>query len=243
MLAHSEVGRGDFGDADTRALLISDVSPADPLRINLEHSALDLHFCSPGAQAVAAAVQERPQLLLVDCREDEGAGLQLCSALRSIDELALAFVIVITRDDREELRIKAFQAGADDCFAEPKTGRELGSRLEAAKRRIRKDVSSEILKYADVELDLRRHKVRRAGTSIGLSSLQMRLLKYLMENPAVVFTRQELLEAVWGDKKLDDGAVTVGVVRLRRALNSTGLPNLIRQVRGIGYALDADLDD
>ncbi len=128
-------------------------------------------------------------------------------------------------------------------FSRTKTGRELWSRLEAAKRRIRKDVSSEILKYADVELDLRRHKVRRAGTSIGLSSLQMRLLKYLMENPAVVFTRQELLEAVWGDKKLDDGAVTVGVVRLRRALNSTGLPNLIRQVRGIGYALDADLDD
>lgn len=243
MLAHSEIGRRDFSDADTRALLISDVSPDDPLRINLERSPLDLQFCRPGAAAVAAAIQARPQLLLVDCRTDESAGLQLCSTLRSLDELSSAFLIVITGDEREDLRISAFEAGADDCFAEPPTSRELWSRLDAIARRIRKDVPSEILRYADVELDLRRHKVRRAGASICLSSLQMRLLKYLMENPAIVFTRQELLEAVWGDKKLDDGAVTVGVVRLRRALNSTGRPNLIRQVRGVGYALDADLDN
>ncbi len=85
MLAHSEIGRRDFSDADTRALLISDVSPADRLRINLERSALDLHFCRPGAAAVAAAIHERPQLLLVDCRTDERTGLQLCSTLRSLD--------------------------------------------------------------------------------------------------------------------------------------------------------------
>ncbi|MBA2466920.1 MAG: winged helix-turn-helix domain-containing protein [Sphingomonas sp.] len=99
-----------------------------------------------------------------------------------------------------------------------------------------------MLRYADLELDLRGHKVRRAGSIIWLSTLQLRLLTFLMENPAVVFTRQELLEAVWGDTTLDEGAVTVGVVRLRRALSSTGRPNLIRQVRGFGYALDADFD-
>ncbi len=243
MLAHSEAGRRDSSEADTRALLISDGSPADSLRTNLERSTLDLHFSRPGAQAIAAAIQDRPQILLVDCRSDEARALQLCSTLRSVDELASAFLIVVTRDDREDLRIRAFEAGADDCFAEPPTSRELWSRLDAVKRRIKKDGPSDTLRYADIELDLRRHKVRRAGSAITLSSLQMRLLKYLMENPAVVFTRDELLEAVWGDKKLDEGAVTVGVVRLRRALNSTGRPNLIRQVRGIGYALDADLDD
>ncbi len=190
MLAHSEIGHRAFSEADTRTLLISDVSPADPLRINLERSALDLHSCRAGAQAVAAAVQERPQLLLVDSRADEAMALRLCSTLRSLDELASAFLIVITCDDREDLRIKAFEAGADDCFAEPATSRELWSRLDAVKRRIRKDAPSEILRYADVELDLRRHKVRRAGASISLSSLQMRLLKYLMENPAVVFRRR-----------------------------------------------------
>jgi two-component system phosphate regulon response regulator PhoB len=240
MLAHGETRR-DFSEADIRALFISSVSPADRLRVDLDRS-LDLNSCRPGAEAVAAAIHQRPQMLLVDCRTDESKGLQLCSTLRSLDELASAFLIVITLDDREDLRIRAFEAGADDCFAQPLTGRELRSRLDSVRRRIRQDLPSEVLTYADIELDLRRHKVRRGGSAIALSSLQMRLLKYLMENPAVVFTRQELLEAVWRDKKLDEGAVTVGVVRLRRALNSTGRPNLIRQVRGIGYALDAELD-
>jgi two-component system phosphate regulon response regulator PhoB len=104
------------------------------------------------------------------------------------------------------------------------------------------DSGTDVLRYADIELDLRRHKVRRGGQTINLSWLQMRLLRYLMENPGVVFSRQELLQAVWGDKRLDGGAVTVCLVRLRRALNSAGGSNLIRQVRGIGYALDTDLD-
>lgn len=241
MLAHGEITRSDLRKTEVRALFISSVSPADPLRIDLDR-AFDLLSCRPGAEAVAAAIHQRPQLLLVDCRIDESRGLQLCSTLRSLAELASTFLVVITPGGREELRIRAFEAGADDCFAEPATTAELGSRLDSIRRRIRQDSPSDLLTYADVELDLRRHKVRRAGATIALSSLQMRLLKYLMENPAVVFTRQELLEAVWGDNKLDEGAVTVGVVRLRRALNSTGRPNLIRQVRGIGYALDSDLD-
>lgn len=243
MLAHSEIGRGDLDEPVTRALLISDVSPADSLRARLERTPLDLQSSRSGAQAVAAALQARPQVVLVDCRFDESKALQLCTTLRSVGEIASAFMIVITSDEREELRIRAFEAGADDCFAEPPTSRELWSRLDAIKRRIKKDSSADVLRYADVELDLRRHKVRRGGCLICLSSLQMRLLRYLMENPAVVFTRDELLEAVWGNKKLGEGAVTVGLVRLRRALNSTGGPNLIRQVRGVGYALDADIDN
>lgn len=242
MLAHREFGRGDLDGSPTRALLVSDVPSSDSLRLSLARAPLDLHSSRSGAQAITVALQARPHVVLVDCRQDESKALQLCSTLRSVGEIASAFMIVITSDEREELRIQAFEAGADDCFAEPPTSRELWSRLDSIGRRIRKDSSTEVVRYADVELDLRRHKVRRAGRLIVLSSLQMRLLRYLMENPAVVFTREELLEAVWGDKSLDEGAVTVGVVRLRRALNSTGGPNLIRQVRGVGYALDSDLD-
>lgn len=243
MFAHSEIDRADLDDSDTRALLISNVSSADSLRAGLERSGLDIHYSQTGPQAIAAAVQARPQLMLVDCRSNETDVLELCRNLRSVSELASALLIVITREeDREDLRVRALDAGADDCFAEPPTSRELLHRLDVVKRRIKKDIPGEVLRYADVELDLRRHKLRRAGTLIWLSSLQIRLLKFLMENPAVVFTRQELLEAVWGDKKLDEGTVTVGVVRLRRALNSTGRPNLIRQVRGFGYALDADFE-
>ena len=242
MLAQREVGREAFGEARSEALLISDAPPADSLRSNLEGSPLSVQHKLLGPEAITAALQARPPVLLLDGRHEPQKALQVCSALRSRTEISTAFLIVILREDREHLRIEAFEAGADECFAEPASRRELWSRLEAIKRRVTNDVSSHVIRYADVELDLRRHRVRRSGRVIDLSTAQMRLLRFLMENPGVVFTRQELLEAVWRDSSLDEGAVTVGVVRLRRALKSTGGPDLIRQVRGIGYSLDADID-
>lgn len=242
MLARSEVGRWALDEAETQALLISDAGPSDTLRQNLGGSPLDVRETPLGPEAITVAVQSRPPVLLVDGRHEHHKALQLCSALRSRVEIGSAFIIVILRDNGEHMRIEAFDAGADECFAEPTARRELWSRLEAVKRRIRNDVASDVIRYADVELDLRRHKVRRSGRAIDLSTAQMRLLRFLMEHPGVVFTRRELLETVWRDSSLDEGAVTVGVVRLRRALKSTGGPDLIRQVRGIGYSLDADLD-
>lgn len=241
MFAQCEIGRETADEAETQALLISDVPATDSLKSNLEGSPLHVSHSPLGIEAIAAAVQARPQVLLVDGRHETQSALQICSRLRSQSELASAFLVVVTREDREYLRIQAFDAGADECFAEPATRRELWSRLEAVKRRIKNDVRHEVIRYADLELDLRRHKLHRGGRPINLSTAQMRLLRYLMEHPGVVFTRRELLEEVWRDSKLDEGAVTVGIVRLRRALNSTGGPDLIRQVRGIGYALECDL--
>jgi two-component system phosphate regulon response regulator PhoB len=241
MLAQGEIDRAE-SQPHTRAMLISTVSSADPLRVGLEHSAFDVRHSRPGPHALAAAVQARPQAVLVDGRTNEADALLLCKSLRSMPELASALLIIINREDRDDLRAQAIEAGADEWFAEPSTSAELRRSLEAVKRRINEATPRGILRYADLELDLKRHRVRRDSAVIWLSSLQMRLLKFLMENPAVVFSRQELLEAVWGDKALDEGTVTVGMVRLRRALNSTGRPNLLRQVRGFGYALDADTD-
>lgn len=241
MLAQGEIDRAE-SSLHTRAMLISAVSSADPLRVGLEHSAFDVHYSRPGPHAVASALQAVPQVVLVDGRTNEADAITLCKNIRSMPQLASALLVVVTRDEGDDLRSQALAAGADECFAEPPTSAELRRCLEAVKRRIQDATPRDVLRYADLELDLRRHRVRRDGAVIWLSALQMRLSKFLMENPAVVFTRQELLESVWGDRKLDEGTVTVGIVRLRRALNSTGRPNLLRQVRGFGYALDADFD-
>lgn len=99
-----------------------------------------------------------------------------------------------------------------------------------------------ILRYADVEFDLGRLKVRRNGRFVRLSTMQMRLLRHFLENPEVVFSRKELLEAVWSGEGLTEGAVTACVVRMRSALDSAGEPSLIRSIQGVGYALDADAD-
>ncbi|HYI43223.1 MAG TPA: winged helix-turn-helix domain-containing protein [Sphingomicrobium sp.] len=242
-MAQREVGRATSNEAETEALLVSDAPAGDSLTGNLEGSPFTVRHQPLGPEAITAAVQARPSVVLIDGRQEMQKALQVCSALRSRAEIGPAFIIIILRDDREQTRVDSFEAGADECFAEPASRRELWFRLEAIKRRMRNDVSGEVIRYADVELDLRRHRVRRSGQLIDLSTAQMRLLRYLMEHPGVVFTRQELLEAVWRDSTLDEGAVTVGVVRLRRALKSTGGADLIRQVRGIGYSLDADLDN
>lgn len=98
----------------------------------------------------------------------------------------------------------------------------------------------EVLRYADVEFDIGRLKVRRNGRYIRLSTMQMRLLRYLLEHPEVVFSRKELLDAVWGGEKLTEGAVTACMMRVRSALDAAGGPTLIRSIAGVGYALDLD---
>ena len=97
-----------------------------------------------------------------------------------------------------------------------------------------------VLRYADIELDLNRFKVRRNGKFVPLSAMQIRLLRHFLENPEIVFTRKELLQSVWQNDEIDDGAVTACVSRMRSALNAVGGPDLIRSVSRIGYALDAE---
>lgn len=100
----------------------------------------------------------------------------------------------------------------------------------------------EILRYADVEFDIGRLKVWRNGRFIRLSTMQMRLLRHLLENPEVVFSRQQLIDAVWGGEKLTEGAVTACISRIRSALDAPGGPTLIRSISGVGYALDIEAD-
>ena len=99
-----------------------------------------------------------------------------------------------------------------------------------------------VLRYADVELDLNRLKVRRNGCFIPLSTMQMRVLRHFLENPEVVFSRKQLLKAVWGTDELKDGAVTACVMRIRAGLNAAGGPDLIRSIPSVGYALDIDAE-
>jgi DNA-binding winged helix-turn-helix (wHTH) protein len=97
-----------------------------------------------------------------------------------------------------------------------------------------------VLRYADVEFDTTRFKVRRDGRFVPLSTMQTRLLRHFLENPEVVFSRKDLLKAVWGNERVTDGAVTACVMRIRLGLNAAGGPELIRCIPGVGYALDAD---
>lgn len=223
-----------------RLLVISNKAPVS-LQSAARAGGFNVEYSQAAAGAMERALQMRPDLMIVDCRINEAHGLQLCRSLRSLGETSAIPLMTVAGPGQDQAQMNALEAGADDCLFEPISTRDLELRFAAIRRRYQTAAKTETLSYADLELDLQAFKVRRNGMLIRLTMMQMRLLKHLMENPTIVFSRQQLLQQVWGDPQVDEGAVTASVVRLRRALNAAG-PNLIRSVQNIGYSLDVECE-
>src|SRR4029453_9443789 len=167
------------------------------------------------------------------------SGIEVCRRLRRTPGTASVPIIMITGRDEESDRIRGLETGADDYVTKPFSPRELIARIGAVLRRARPVMESEELRFADVEMDLARHRVRRSGRNFALWPTDFRLLRPLMEHPRRVFSRERLLDVVWGrDKEIEIRTVDVHVRRLRQALGISGKPELIRTVRQAGYALD-----
>lgn len=221
-------------------LLISERLPNDSWHRLFQAAGFTTQHRKPSLAAVTTALADRPDLIAIDCRFGEATSLQFCQSLRAEPELSEVPVFAIYWDGTADLHAFAHRAGVDVCLTEAISQRELQAKFHAARAKRSESKEVQVLRYADLELDERKYKVLRGGHHIPLSMLQLRLLRFLMEHPGVVFSRRELLEAVWGDPSLDEGTVTVCLVRLRKALVSAGGPNPIRHVRGIGYSLDMD---
>lgn len=223
-----------------RLLSISDDSPQLSSIESLFDGYADIHQIPYSAESIRAALDGSFDLVLLDGRLDPQRGIQICRGLRAVDELRSTPIVVLTRAEEGATRVAALEAGADDCVSQSLGAREFMLRLQAAVRRTSAGEEERRLCYADVELDLRRFKVRRNGEAIYLPAVQFRLLRHFLEYPTVVFSRRELLEQVWKDTSIDERSVNVAIVRLRRAINSRGGANLIRSVPGMGYALDVE---
>jgi two-component system phosphate regulon response regulator PhoB len=149
--------------------------------------------------------------------------------------------MMLTARGEESDRIRGFETGADDYVTKPFSPRELVARVGAVMRRVRPALAGEQLGYADIEMDISSHRVRRGGEPIALGPTEFRLLKHFLEHPGRVFSRERLLEAVWShDPDIDARTVDVHVRRLRQALNTGARPDLIRTVRSAGYSLDSE---
>ena len=147
---------------------------------------------------------------------------------------------MLTARGEEEDRVRGLETGADDYVTKPFSPRELVARVNAVLRRVRPALAGEALCYGDLEMDLGAHKVRRAGETVPLGPTEFRLLKHFLEHPGWVFSRERLLDAVWGhDADIEARTVDVHIRRLRKAIPTGGLPDIIRTVRSAGYALDA----
>ena len=226
----------------TRLLLVEDDRAlADLVSFHFERSGYGVTRTGDGEEALILAEEVKPDIILLDWMIEGISGIEVCRRLRRRPATANTPIIMLTARGEESDRIRGFDTGADDYVTKPFSPRELVARVGAVLRRVRPALAGEQLAYADLEMDVASHRVRRHGEQVALGPTEFRLLKHFLEHPGRVFSRERLLDAVWShDPDIDTRTVDVHVRRLRQALNNGGRSDLIRTVRSAGYSLDAE---
>ena len=224
-------------------VLIVEDEPAqvEVLRYNLEKKGYRTAVADAGEEALLLAEEEEPDLVILDWMLPDISGIEICRRLKAQQKTRALPVIMLTARGEEEDRVRGLESGADDYVVKPYSPNEMIARVQAVLRRAHPEIENEILHYADIEMDLARHRVSRNGKSIHLGPTEFRLLRVLMERPARVFSREQLLDRAWGrDIYVESRTVDVHIRRLRKALNIDASKDIIRTVRGSGYAIDEE---
>ena len=209
------------------------------VRYNLEAQGFRVSLAESGDEAVERIRDGVPDLILLDWMLPGLSGIELCRRWRSREETARTPIIMITARGEEEERVRGLATGADDYVVKPFSMPELVARIQALLRRSSPQLVTNVLKAGDLELDRQSHRVRRSGRDLHLGPTEYRLLEYLMRHPGRVYSREQLLDGVWGnDVYVDERTVDVHVGRLRKAINRGREADPIRTVRGAGYAFD-----
>ena len=226
----------------TRLLLVEDDRALAELLIwHFERESFDVVRTADGEEALMLADENPPDIVILDWMIEGVSGIEVCRRLRRSEAAANVPIIMLTARGEEADRIRGLQTGADDYVTKPFSPRELVARVGAVLRRVRPALAGGSLAFADVEMDLASHRVRRAGEAVPLGPTEFRLLRHFLEHPRRVFSRERLINAVWSqDSEIDARTVDVHIRRLRKALNEGGRPDLIRTVRSAGYSLDTE---
>ena len=209
------------------------------LRYNLEAEGYDVEVVTRGDEADVRLKESPPDLLVLDWMLPGLSGIELCRRLCARPETERLPIIMLTARGEESERIRGLTTGADDYVVKPFSTPELMARVRAMLRRARPELVSTVLKTGDLEIDRETHRVRRGGREIHLGPTEYRLLEFLMQSPGRVYSREQLLDGVWGmDVYVDERTVDVHIGRLRKAINRARDRDPIRTVRGAGYAFD-----
>ena len=222
-------------------LIVEDEAPlVTMLRYNLESEGFQVGEAGDGEEALVRIAERKPDLVLLDWMLPLVSGIEVCRRIRRSPETRSLPVIILTARGEETDRVRGLDSGADDYVVKPFSPSELVARpaRRDAARPARPDEG--VLHFADLEPNLPAHRASRAGRPIHLGPTEFRLLRYLMTNPGRVFSREQLLDRVWGhDAELEARTVDVHIRRLRRALNADDGGDVLRTVRSAGYALDS----
>src|ERR1044071_7911383 len=207
------------------------------LKYNLEREGFTLTGAQTGKGALDLCRRVKPDLVLLDIMLPDSDGLDICKGIRNDIELSQTPVIFLTARASETDRIVGLELGANDYIVKPFFVRELIARIKIHFRG--QPSSTKLLKVGDLELDRTRCQVRLGGHEISLTATEFRLLEFLMSRPSVVFSREQLLDAVWGhDRAVTDRTVDVYILRLRQKIETPDGANFLRSVRGFGYSFE-----
>ena len=193
-----------------------------------------------GDEALLLASEDTPDLVILDWMIEGASGIEVCRRLRRDKATAHVPIVMLTARDAEDDRVRGLETGADDYVTKPFSPRELIARVSAVLRRVRPALAGEALSAGDITLDPVAHRVTRKGRTLAMGPTEFRLLKHFMESPGRVFSRGQLLDAVWGNaSEIEQRTVDVHIRRLRMAIEIEGAPDPIRTVRSAGYALES----
>ncbi|MDF3852905.1 phosphate regulon transcriptional regulator PhoB [Paracoccus sp. P2] len=208
------------------------------LKYNLEAEGFDVVLAENGDEAMLLVAEEQPDLIVLDWMLPNVSGIEVCRRVKADPSTRQIPIIMLSARSEEVDRVRGLETGADDYVVKPYSVVELMARLRTQLRRTRPASMGERLSFGDIILDAAEHRVFRAGQPLHLGPTEFRLLSTLMEKPGRVWTREQLLDRVWGrDIYVDTRTIDVHVGRLRKALMAHGGDNPVRTVRGTGYSL------
>jgi two-component system phosphate regulon response regulator PhoB len=211
------------------------------LQYNLEKEGYEVVVAADGEEGLVQIDERQPDLVLLDWMLPKVSGIEVCRRIRGRPETRNLPIIMLTARGEESDRVRGLDTGADDYLTKPFSMTELIARIRAVLRRIRPGLADDRVGHGDILIDRVAHRVKRAGKEVHLGPTEFRLLDHFMRHPGRVFSREQLLDAVWGsDVYVEARTVDVHVGRLRKALNVDESANPIRTVRSAGYSLDLE---
>jgi two-component system phosphate regulon response regulator PhoB len=209
------------------------------LRYNLEREGYRVFEARDGEEALILADEVKPDLVVLDWMLPQLSGIEVCRRLRGRGHMRNVPIVMLTARGEETDRIRGLDTGADDYIVKPFSMTEFLARLRAVMRRVRPSLVEDVVAVGEISIDRGSHRVRRASRDIHLGPTEYRLLDQLMQHPGRVFSREQLLDSVWGsDVYVEARTVDVHVGRLRKAINDPGEKDPIRTVRSAGYSFD-----
>jgi two-component system phosphate regulon response regulator PhoB len=223
-------------------LIVEDEAPlVTLLRYNLEKQGFRVEDAGDGGEALTRITEAPPDLLLLDWMLPTMSGIELCRQLRRRPAMRQLPIIMLTARAEEQDSVRGLDIGADDYITKPFSTEALIARIRALLRRTGAVPAKLKLNFHDISLDPASHRVLRNGRALHLGPTEFRLLEFFLRNPKRVFSREDVLNAVWGrDIHVEPRTVDVHIRRLRKAINGPGETDIVRTVRAAGYALDLE---